>query len=274
MSVSAIGGNTSASLRQADTQSSNTASTSGSATSTTNTAGAGSTSAAAGSAPESSSQVTLSPAAQALATLAAEGYTVAVTDANGNAVGASALAGVNLPAQQAGEKTSAYALQVFGALTSALASSGYNIGMTNPSGLSMSEVRDPGLQIPSNAAGWAALQQSMATAQSNAHIAPPTSGGQYDGEISKSAFAKVVAQLGGTEDDANQIFAGLDTNKNGYLTNAQLLTAISGLGAGTGAAGSSQQALLQLLSAGGGAVSGGQLLSFETALQAAETPAS
>jgi hypothetical protein len=269
MSVSAIGSSTTASLSRADAQSS--ASTSPANDGSTN--GSGGASTASGSAAASSTPVTLSPTAQALATLAAGGYTLTMTDANGKPVSASVLNGVNLPAMSAGESMSAYASQVFGALTSALQSSGLNIGLTQANGFSISEVRDPGLKIPTNPAEWQTFAQETATAIKNANLGTPSSDDQENGVVSQSSFESAVAQYGGTKSEADGIFAALDGSQNGLLSNSDFLNDMSNLS--NDAKGSSGQTLLNLLaSAGGNTVSAGALLGFESAVEGAEKPAS
>lgn len=266
MSVTAVGNNNGASLRQADTQagSRKTSTTNGAANSTGSTST--STSATGTSAAESSTQVTLSPEAQIFAQLAAAGITFTLADAQGTPVSLASLAGVTLPTQSAGESINDYAMQV----CSALSVTGLNITMTDPGGISMAYRQMTGLDGSSSAA--AEIQQMMQDPSQNL-IAPPTNGGSYDGNISQSSFAKVIEQFGGTKTQADQIFASLDTDHNGSLSNSELLNAMSQFGSST--AGSGVQALQQLLVPfGDSTLSGGEFLSFESAMVAAETSGS
>jgi Ca2+-binding EF-hand superfamily protein len=259
MSVTAVANNNGTSLRQADTQSaSHKATTTGAA----NTTGSGSTTGA--SAAESSTQVTLSPLAQILAQFAAAGITFTLADAQGNPVSPAGLSGVTLPTQSAGESINDYAMQV----CSAIGATGVNVSMTDPGGISMSIAKMSDLGgTPS-----AAVIQQIAQDSNKSLIAPPTSGGSYDGNISQSSFDKVIEQFGGTKAEADKIFASLDTDHNGSISHSELLNAMSQLGSSTASSGI--QALQQLLvPAGDSSLDGGEFLKFESAMVAAETPA-
>jgi Ca2+-binding EF-hand superfamily protein len=260
MSVSAVANNNGTSLRRADTQSAlHKASTTKSAANTT-----GSDSTTGTSAAESSTQVTLSPLAQILAQFAAAGITFTLADAEGNPVSPASLSGVTLPTQSAGESINDYAMQV----CSAIGATGLNVSMTDPGGISMSIAKMSDLGgTPS-----AAVIQQIAQDTNKGLIAPPTSGGSYDGNISQSSFDKVIEQFGGTKAEADKIFASLDTDHNGSISHSELLNAMSQLGSSTASSGI--QALQQLLvPSGNSSLDGGEFLKFESAMVAAETPA-
>lgn len=105
-----------------------------------------------------------------------------------------------------------------------------------------------------------------------ASVSPPTDGnGHPDGQISQSAFEKVVKQFNGTQTLADQLFAALDTNHNQSLSHAEVLQALTSTL--TDSNGKTAQSLMTLMDQGGnGPVSESSFAAFETALVAAEKP--
>jgi len=260
MSVTAVANNSSASLLLADSQS---ASCKTSASSAANSTKPASTSAKGAAAAESSTQVTLSPTAQILAELAAAGITFTMSDAQGAPVSLASLAGVTLQSQSPGDSDDGWAMQI----CEALATTGLNVSMTDPGGVSMSVWKMTGSQ---GSSGDQMLQDAQ---QMNQHlIVPPTSGGKYDGNISQAAFDTVINQIGGTKTDADQIFSSLDTDNNGSISNSELLSAMSQLGSSNADSGVQELEKL-LVPDGDSTVTDGEFLSFETAMVAAEKPA-
>ena len=217
MSVSAVANNNAASLRQADTKSAS----SKKSTETIAANAANSASTSRGTAAQSSTQVTLSPEAQILTQLAAEGITFTIADAQGNPVGPASIGAVTLPSRSSGESIDGYAMRV----CSALSATGLNVAMTDPGGISMriSKITD------SERSGTGDEILRIAKDHDD-NIVPPTSGNQYDGEISQSAFKTVIQQMGGTTTEATQIFALFDTDHNASLSNSELLSGMSLLG--------------------------------------------
>lgn len=259
MSVSAVANNNAASLRQADTKSAS----SKKSTETIAANAANSASTSRGTAAQSSTQVTLSPEAQILTQLAAEGITFTIADAQGNPVGPASIGAVTLPSRSSGESIDGYAMRV----CSALSATGLNVAMTDPGGISMriSKITD------SERSGTGDEILRIAKDHDD-NIVPPTSGNQYDGEISQSAFKTVIQQMGGTTTEATQIFALFDTDHNASISNSDLLSGMSQLG--SSAPGSPTQELLKLLvPAGDSTLTGNEFLSFESALVAVEKPA-
>ncbi|RFU44174.1 EF-hand domain-containing protein [Paraburkholderia sp. DHOC27] len=214
--------------------------------------------------PESSAQVTLSAAGQILAQLAAAGITFTMSGSQGTPLSPGSLADVNLPSKAPKETDDDWAMQV----CSALAASGFNVSMTDPGGVSMSVGQ---ISASAGASGESIMQLAQQTQQGG--IAPPTHNGTYDGSISQSDAESVIEQFGGTSTQAKQIFTALDTDQNGSLSNAELLSAISQFGSST--ASTEVQALEKLLVPDGSStLTEGALLGFESAMVAAEKPAS
>lgn len=261
MSVNAVAHNNGASLLLADMDSALNKASDSTATQSTNQATTSTTPETV--APESSTQVTLSPAGQILAQLAAVGITFTIAGSQGSLIPAASVADVTLPSRTAKETDNDWAMQV----CSALAASGFNVSMTDPGGVSMSVG-----QISASAGASSESIQQLAQQMQPDFIAPPTENGAYDGSISQSDAESVIKNLGGTATQAEQIFTALDTDQNGSLSNEELLNAISQLGSNTASTG--VQALEKLLVPDGSStISEGSLLSFESAMVAAEKPA-
>lgn len=186
-----------------------------------------------------------------------------MADAQGAPASQASLAGVTLPSKSSGETDDGWAMQV----CEALATTGLNVSMTDAGGVSMSVEKMTG---PRGSSGDPMMQIAQ---QMNQHqISPPTSGGKYDGNISQAAFDKVINGIGGTKTDADQIFSSLDTDHSGSISNSELLSTMSQLGSST--AGSGVQELEKLLVPyGDSTVTDGEFLGFETAMVAAEKPA-
>jgi hypothetical protein len=92
------------------------------------------------------------------------------------------------------------------------------------------------------------------------------------GDLTEADFASVAAEYGETAKQADQLFAALDANGSGSLTNQQVLGALSQTGSDPGAA--TSQELIAMMNGGGpDAVTADQYMAFETALIDAETPA-
>ncbi|HTH62483.1 MAG TPA: hypothetical protein VL689_20335 [Paraburkholderia sp.] len=147
----------------------------------------------------------------------------------------------------------------------------------NAEGVTVTVTSLSGLNLPSRSSGesFADYAQQLTQALKGfTPITPPTNGeGQYDGYISQSAFETVVAQFGGTKTQADQLFTELDANGGSSLSNTELLDTMAGTS--TSPNSSSAQALLKLMDSNGdGSVSSGEFLNFETAMVAAEKPAS
>ena len=123
---------------------------------------------------------------------------------------------------------------------------------------------------PASSDGYAkALAQLMADPTS-ANSAHENANGQK-GSISKSAFDAVITQFGGTQKEADQIFASFDTDGNGTVSTSELLSALSK--AGSNPSDSATQTLLKLLvPLGDTSVSSSAFLSFETSMLVAEDP--
>jgi Ca2+-binding EF-hand superfamily protein len=257
MSVISAINNSSENRLLAATQSASTGTpTSSAPNSTANTSAPGTT--------QASTQVTLSPAAQILAQLAAAGITFTIADAQGTPVSASSVAGITLPSKSSNETANEYAMQI----CSALASTGLNVSMTDPGGVSMGVGKIPNSGNLSNESIWQLAQQIDQELN-----APPTSNGAYDGNISQPAFDTVIEHMGGTKSEADQIFSSLDTDGNGSISNSELLNAVSLLGSNK--ANSGVQELEKLLVPyGDSTVTDGELLNFESAMVAAENAAS
>lgn len=254
MSVTGVGNISSASLLLADAKSASNTST-GSAV---NSASSVST-AATGTAADSSTQVTLSPAAQIFAQLAAQGITFTMADAQGKPMSLGSIGEMSLPSRSSGESYNSWAMQI----ASALATTGFNVSMTDPGGVSMAVAK---MSSSADASGDPLMQ--MAQQMQQDVITPPTSGGN----ISQPDFDRVADQLGSTKTEDNQIFAALDTDKSGSLSNAELLSAMSQFGDSTANAG--VQALEKLLVPfGDSTVTDGEFLGLESAMVAAEKPA-
>jgi len=264
MSVSAITNNNRVGLTQTDAQSrpSNTSAT----TSSNQAAGTASTTTPATSGAEASAQVTLSPDAQILAMLNAAGYTFAVTDGSGKPVGMPSLTGLNLPSQSPSESMADYASRVFNQLVEQ--NTGSDITMTD-GGITMGS--GPLNLPPPSSPGYAkALAQLLANPSSVTAAQANASG--RNGSISKSAFDAVITQFGGTQTQANQLFASFDTDGNGSISTSELMSAMSKTGSNPGD--SATQALLKLLVPfGDTSVSSSAFLSLETSLLVAEKPA-
>jgi hypothetical protein len=257
MSVTAIANKSGASLRQADAKSASIK------TSTTNSAANVMATATGASAAESSTQVTLSPFAQILAQLAAAGITFTMAASQDAPVGSASLAGLTLPSQMPGESLNGYAMRV----CVALSATGFNVSMTDPGGFSMEIAKIPD---QAGASTGDSIQQ-IAKEMQGELILPPTNGDNYDGEVSQPAFEKVIRQLGGTENEASDIFTWLDADHNGSISNQELLSAMSGLGSSDTS--SPAQVLMQLLVPNGdSSLTAGEFVGFESAVVAVEKP--
>ncbi|MGA7813504.1 EF-hand domain-containing protein [Caballeronia sp.] len=136
----------------------------------------------------------------------------------------------------------------------------------NADGITVGEVSLASLNLPSPSAPDY-MELAM---QATARLGPPTnSKGQDDGAISQSSFEAVIKQFGGKKAQADQLFAALDTDGSGSISNSELLTGMSNTGSDP--ASSSSQALLKLMDTdGGGTVNTVEFSSFEGAMVAAE----
>ncbi len=130
----------------------------------------------------------------------------------------------------------------------------------------MFETSLAGLNLPPQSSpGFAqALAQAVDASR------PPThSPGKNDGLISQSAFEAAAAQFGATKTQADQLFASLDTDDRGSVSNAQLLKALANTGSDPHSA--TSQALLKLMNTNGdNTVSSSEFLKFESAMITAE----
>jgi hypothetical protein len=144
------------------------------------------------------------------------------------------------------------------------------IANLNRVGITMFETSLAGLNLPPRSSpGFAqALAQAV-----DASRPPTNSVGQNDGLISQSAFEAVAAQFGATKTQADQIFASLDTDGSGSVSNAELLKAMANTGSDPHSA--TSQALLKLMDTNGdNTVSSSEFLKFESAMISAEKASS
>jgi hypothetical protein len=89
-----------------------------------------------------------------------------------------------------------------------------------------------------------------------------------DGSISKADFEAMAASFGDSTSQADQDFAGFDTNGSGSISNAEMLNAMSATGHGGDAL---SQNLRQMMDANhDGSVSGSEYVNLETAIVSAE----
>jgi hypothetical protein len=117
---------------------------------------------------------------------------------------------------------------------------------------------DPSLMNLADLAKGAAPAQTSTT---------PSSG---NGDLSKTAFENALAKYGATSGQADQLFADIDTNGDGAVSNSELLTALGDTGSDTDS--SLSQGLLSLMDTShSGAVSGTEFTNFETSLVTSET---
>ncbi|WP_325400452.1 hypothetical protein [Acidocella sp.] len=141
-------------------------------------------------------------------------------------------------------------------------------------GIAVTEVSIAGLGLPSLPQGSspATMIGYLKDMSEASPTVPVDADGKPDGEITSSAFAKVVEQFGGTKQQADQLFAALDTNGSDSLSNAEVLQGLASVS--TDGNSSTAQSLLSLMNDGnsGTSVSQESFLAFETALIAAETP--
>ncbi|MFL9918280.1 hypothetical protein PQR75_23370 [Paraburkholderia fungorum] len=147
----------------------------------------------------------------------------------------------------------------------------------NAEGMTVTVTSLSGLNLPSRASGESfndyAQQLTQALKGFTPITAPTNEKGQYDGYISQPAFEGVVAQFGGSKTEADQLFTAFDTSGSSSVSNIELLNAMAGTASSPNS--SSAQALLNLIDSNGdGTVSSGEFLNFETAMVAAEKPAS
>lgn len=146
----------------------------------------------------------------------------------------------------------------------------------NAEGMTVTVTSLSGLNLPSRASGESFddyAQQLTQALKGFTPIAPPTNGLQYDGYISQPSFEAVVAQFGGSKTEADQLFTAFDTSDSSSVSNDQLLNAMASTASSPDS--SSAQALLTLIDSNSdGTVSSGEFLNFETAMVAAEKPAS
>jgi hypothetical protein len=150
------------------------------------------------------------------------------------------------------------------------------LGKLAAEGITSTETSLAGLAIPTLSSGESlkdyAHQLGLAL-QSRSVTAPTNSYGQYDGAIAEPDFNAGIAQLGGTKTQAGQIFASLDTDHSGSISNSELLNAMSELGSDPNS--SSMQTLAKLVDTNSNKVlTSDELLRFETAMVSMEKPAS
>ena len=123
-----------------------------------------------------------------------------------------------------------------------------------------------GLDLPPQSSpGFAqALIQAVGANHPQTHSA-----GTNDGLISQSAFEAAAAQFGATKTQADQLFASLDTDGSGSVSNAELLKAMANTDSDPQSA--TSQALLKLIDTNDDkTVSSGEFLKFESAMVTAE----
>jgi len=140
------------------------------------------------------------------------------------------------------------------------------IANLNRGGITMFEGSLAGLDLPPQSSpGFA-----QALAQAVGADRPPThSAGQNNGVISQSAFEAEAAQFGATKTQADQLFASLDTDGSGSVSNAELLKAMANTDSDPQSA--TSQALLKLIDTNDDkTVSSGEFLKFESAMVTAE----
>jgi hypothetical protein len=140
-------------------------------------------------------------------------------------------------------------------------------------GVTVTQVTLSGLGLPSSQQGSSAAAIAELKEMSAASVTPPAGpDGKPDGEITPAAFANVVGQFGGTKQQADQLFAALDTDGSGSPSNAEVLQGLASVS--TDSSSSTAQSLLSLMNYGNSGTSVNQtgFLAFETALVAAETP--
>jgi hypothetical protein len=91
-----------------------------------------------------------------------------------------------------------------------------------------------------------------------------------DSGLSQSAFDKLVAQFGGTTQQAAELFQGFDTNGDGSISNAEFEAGLAN--ALKNQTGTFAQALFGLMNTDGtGSISSSEFTSFETAFLQGET---
>ncbi len=120
---------------------------------------------------------------------------------------------------------------------------------------------------PTTTAGWEQLGRALA----GATVSPPFNAAQhrYDGAISKSDFTGAIAQLGGTQQTAGQLFNDLDVDHSGSVSNTELFDALAATSSDPSS--STSQALLLLMDRDGNdSVSTTEYAKIETSLIAAE----
>ena len=140
------------------------------------------------------------------------------------------------------------------------------IANLNRGGVTMFEGSLAGLDLPPQSSpGFAqALIQAVGANHPQTHSA-----GTNDGLISQSAFEAAAAQFGATKTQADQLFASLDTDGSGSVSNAELLKAMANTGSDPQSA--TSQALLKLIDTNDDkTVSSGEFLKFESAMVTAE----
>jgi len=144
------------------------------------------------------------------------------------------------------------------------------IANLNRAGITMFQFSLAGLDLPPQSSpGFA---QALAQA-ANANRPQTGNVGQNDGLISQSDFEAVAAKFGATKTQADQLFASLDTDGSGSVSNAELLNAMASTGTDPNSA--TSQALLKLMDTNGDStVSGSEFLKFESAMISAEKASS
>jgi hypothetical protein len=116
-----------------------------------------------------------------------------------------------------------------------------------------------------NLMNFANLAKGSATTQT------PTTPSSGIGDLSKTEFESALAKYGATSGQADQLFADIDTNGDGTVSNSELLTALGDTGSDTDS--SLSQGLLSLMDTShSGAVTGTEFTNFETTLVSSETP--
>jgi EF-hand domain pair len=120
-------------------------------------------------------------------------------------------------------------------------------------GVTVTEISGPG------------LSQLVKTGQTPLLNSP----GMHGGTVSQQDFEQLVLQAGGTKQQAGQLFSAFDSDGNGFLSPAEILSGLSKAGDGSPFA----QTLLSVMDKShDGSVSSMEFLQFETNLVSAENP--
>jgi hypothetical protein len=176
----------------------------------------------------------------------------------GNASGTSASSGAAATSTSSNtpESSSVVTLSPDARALAAAAAAGISVGQVSLAGLGFSTSEPMAEQI-------AQLQQAAKTLPTEALQNPDTG-------VSQAAFDKLVAQFGGTTQQAAELFQGFDTNGDGSISNAEFEAGLAN--ALKSPSSPFAQALFGLMNTDGtGSISASEFNSFETAFLQGET---